>query len=198
MGLSATAQTKAMYNFVVPKDGTFREAIAAANNRKDKDARFRIFVLQGEYEIPTEGKTVGGDGRQYDDPRMFLKAPNTSIIGEDRDNTIITNKVPFATWDNGFGKANPLEGIGNGDVLVIEKKCNNTYLQDITMKNTMDDATGRNIVLHNCADKTIAKNICMWGYQDSYVSDNQTSRYSFEGGVMSGRHDYICGKGDVV
>ena len=60
MGLSATAQTKAMYDFVVPKDGTFREAIAAANNRKDKDARFRIFVLQGEYEIPTEGKTVGG------------------------------------------------------------------------------------------------------------------------------------------
>ena len=142
MGISASAQTKAMYDFVVPKDGTLREAIAAANNRKDKDERFRIFVLQGEYEIATEGKTIGGDGREYNDPRMFLKAPNTSIIGEDMEKTIVTNIVPYATWDNGFGKANPLEGIGNGDVLIIEKKCNNTYIQDITLKNAMDDATG--------------------------------------------------------
>ena len=198
MGISASAQTKAMYDFVVPKDGTLRDAIAAANNRKDKEERFRIFVLQGEYEIATEGKTTGGDGRQYDDPRMFLKAPNTSIIGEDMEKTIVTNIVPLATWDNGFGRANPLEGIGNGDVLIIEKKCNNTYIQDITMKNTMDDATGRNIVLHDCSDKTIVKNACLWGYQDSYVSDNQTGRYYFEGGVIRGRTDYICGKGDVV
>ena len=198
MGLSTTAQTKAMYDFIVPKDGTLREAIAAANNRKDKDERFRIFILQGEYEIATEGKTTGGDGREYNDPRLFLKAPNTSIIGEDRDKTIFTNIVPLANWDNGFGKANPLEGIGNGDVLIIEKKCDNTYLQDFTMKNTMDDSTGRNIVLHDCADKTIVKNMCLWGYQDTYVSDKQTGRYYFEGGVIRGRTDYICGKGDVV
>lgn len=196
--MSAMAQTKAMYDFIVPRDGTLREAIAAANDRKDKDERFRIFILQGEYEIPTEGKTTGGDGRLHDDPRLFLKAPNTSIIGEDRDNTVFTNIVPLPTWNNGDGKANPLEGIGNGDVLIIEKKSNNTYIQDLTMKNTMEDNTGRNIVLHDCADKTIAKNVCIWGYQDTYVSDNQNARYYFEGGIIRGRTDYICGKGDVV
>ena len=94
--MSAIAQTKALYDFVVPRDGSLREALAAANERKDKDTRFRIFILQGEYTIPTEGKIIGGDGNQYDDPRMFLKASNTSIIGEDREKTIIMNTVPPA------------------------------------------------------------------------------------------------------
>lgn len=198
LSMPALAQDKALYDFVVPRDGSFREALSAASNRKDKDTRFRIFVMQGEYVIPTEGTTTGGDGNQYGDPRSYLKAPNTSIIGEDRDNTVIMNTVPPATWNNGFGKANPLEGIGQGDVLIIEKRCNNTYLQDITMKNAMEDNTGRNIVLHDKSDKTIAKNICIWGFQDTYVSDNQIGRYYFEGGVIRGRTDYICGKGDVV
>lgn len=196
--MSAIAQTKALYDFVVPRDGSLREALAAANERKDKDTRFRIFILQGEYTIPTEGKIIGGDGNQYDDPRMFLKASNTSIIGEDREKTIIMNTVPPAVWNNGFGKANPLEGIGNGDVLIIEKKCNNTYIQDVMMKNDMQDHTGRNVVLHDKGDKTIAKNVCLWGYQDTYVSDTPIGRYYFEGGVIRGRTDYICGQGDVV
>lgn len=191
------SQEKRLYDFIVPRDGSFRQALDAANNRKDTLKRFRIFVMQGNYIIPTEGTTTGGDGKEYGDPRTYLKAPNTSIIGEGRDITTLTNTTPPATWDNGFGTACPLEGIGRGDVLIIEKTGHNTYLQDITMKNGMDDHTGRNIVLHDRSDLTIAKNICIWGYQDTYVSNNQQGRFYFEDGIIRGRTDYICGKGDV-
>lgn len=197
-GGSATAQEKRLYDFVVPTDGTFRQALDKANNRQDTLQRFRIFIMSGNYVIPTEGTTKGGDGKEYGDPRSYLKAPNTSIIGEDMETTVLTNTVPEPTWDNGFGRANPLEGIGRGDVLIIERQSHDTYLQDFMMKSGMGDKTGRNIVLHDRSDLTIAKNICIWGYQDTYVSNNKNSRYLFEGGVIRGRTDYICGKGDVV
>ena len=198
MCLSMSAQTKALYDFVVPRDGNFRQAIDKANTRTDKKKRFRIFVMQGNYAIPTEGTTVGSDNENYPDPRTYLKVPNTSIIGEDRDSTVLVNTVPAPSVESKYGLANPLEGIGKGDVLIIEKKCPNTYIQDITMQSGMADATGRNIVLNDKSGRTIAKNICIWGYQDTYVSNNEKEMFYFEGGIIRGRTDYICGKGDVV
>lgn len=198
VSITVKGQEKRLYDFVVPRDGSFRQALDAANSRRDTTQRFRIFVMQGDYLIPTHGTTKGGDGNEYGDPRSYLKAPNVSIIGEDRDKTVITNTVPEPTWDNGFGRANPLEGIGRGDVLIIEKNCHGTYLQDIMMRSGMGDKTGRNIVLHDRSDLTIAKNICIWGYQDTYVSNNRDGRFYFEGGIIRGRTDYICGKGDVL
>lgn len=186
-----------LYDFVVPRDGDFRQAIEAANNRKDLSQRFRIFVQKGEHVVPTKGTTMGGDSVTYPDPRTYLTAPNTSIIGEDRDLTVVVNITPPVTWNNGFNAACPLEGIGNGDVLIMEKTCQNTYFQDITLKNSMPDKSGRNIALHDRGDLTIYNNICLWGYQDSYVSNNANGRYYFNGGVLRGRTDYICGKGDV-
>lgn len=194
----ASAQKRCLYDFVVPRDGTFRQALEAANARKDTTERYRIFVMQGEYVIPTEGVTIGGDGAEYGDPRSYLKAPNVSIIGEDRERTTFVNTVPPPTWDNGFGQANPLEGIGKGDVLILDTMAHNTYFQDITFRSAMGDRTGRNIVLHDRSDLTIAKNICIWGYQDTYVSNKPQGRFYFEGGVIRGRTDYICGKGDVL
>lgn len=188
---------KHVYDFVVPRDGSFREALTAANNRADTTQRFRIFIMEGDYTIPVEGVTKGGDGKEYGDPRSYIKAPNVSIIGEGRERTVLTNTTPPATWDNGFGPSCPLEGIGRGDVLIIESPAVNTYLQGLTMKSGMADRTGRNIVLHDRSDKTVADDICIWGYQDTYVSNNTDGRYYFKDGVIRGRTDYICGKGDV-
>ncbi|MDE7148766.1 MAG: hypothetical protein K2O20_10370, partial [Duncaniella sp.] len=57
LAFSAEAVEKKLYDFVVPRDGSFREAIEAANNRADTTARFRIFLMDGDYVIPTAGKT---------------------------------------------------------------------------------------------------------------------------------------------
>ncbi|WP_288277089.1 Ig-like domain-containing protein [uncultured Prevotella sp.] len=177
---------KGLYDFIVPDDGTITEALAAANNRADKNVRYRVFIKNGNYVFDTNGKTTGGDGKEYDDPRSYLKAANTSFIGESMEGVVITNHTPAATWDNGFGQACPLEGIGKGDVLIIEGSAVNSYFQNLTLKSSMGDAHGRDIVLHDYATHTIFKDACIWAYQDTYVSNKQDGAYYFEGGVIRG------------
>ena len=193
------AVTKAMYDFIVPTDGDFKAALAAAAKRTDTSKRFRIFIKQGDYKIPADEKSEvkGSDGKNYANPTTYMNTPNVSIIGESMDNTSITNTVPAVECDNGFGKANVLEGIGKGDVLSLESGAVNTYFQDIKMYSSMGDKKGRDIVLNDKSNKTICKNVNLWAYQDTYVSNNQKGRFYFEGGILRGNTDFLCGKGDV-
>ena len=193
------AVTKALYDFIIPTDGDFKAALDAAAKRTDTSKRFRIFIKQGDYKIPAdENKMVeGNDGKQYPSATTYLNTPNVSIIGESNENTSITNTVPAVECDKGFGMANVLEGIGKGDVLSLESGAVNTYFQDIKMYSSMGDKKGRDIVLNDKSNKTICKNVNLWAYQDTYVSNNQKGRFYFEGGILRGNTDFLCGKGDV-
>ncbi len=193
------AVTKALYDFIVPTDGTFTEALAAAAKRADTSKRFRIFIKQGDYKIPANPNSMvtGIDGKQYPSATTYMNTPNVSIIGESNENTSITNTVPAVESSNGYNIANVLEGIGRGDVLSLESGATNTYFQDIKMYSSMGDGKGRDIVLNDKSNKTICKNVNLWAYQDTYVSNNQRGRFYFEGGILRGNTDYLCGKGDV-
>lgn len=193
------AVTKALYDFIVPTDGTFTEALAAAAKRADTSKRFRIFIKQGDYKIPANPNSMvtGIDGKQYPSATTYMNTPNVSIIGESNENTSITNTVPSVESSNGYNIANVLEGIGRGDVLSLESGATNTYFQDIKMYSSMGDGKGRDIVLNDKSNKTICKNVNLWAYQDTYVSNNQRGRFYFEGGILRGNTDYLCGKGDV-
>ena len=190
---------KQMYDFIVPTDGSLQEAFAAAAKRSDNTKRYRIFIKNGNYVLPasTTATKHSDNGKDYPDPTTYLNSPNISIIGESRDGVVITNTVPNEEWDNGYGMANVLEGIGRGDVLSLQKNATGTYFQDLTMKSAMGDAKGRDIVLNDQSNKTVCKNVCLWAYQDTYVSNNNKSRFYFEGGVLRGNTDFLCGKGDV-
>ncbi|MEH2830240.1 Ig-like domain-containing protein [Segatella copri] len=188
------AVTKALYDFIVPTDGDFKAALAAAAKRTDTSKRFRIFIKQGDYKIPADekSKVTGSDGKSYANPTTYMNTPNVSIIGESMDNTSLTNTVP-----NSGQSANVLEGIGKGDVLCLQKGATNTYFQDLKMYSSMGDAKGRDIILNDQSNKTICKNVNLWAYQDTYVSNNQNGKFYFEDGILRGRTDYLCGKGDV-
>lgn len=188
------AVTKALYDFIVPTDGDFKAALAAAAKRTDTSKRFRIFIKQGDYKIPADekSKVTGSDGKSYANPTTYMNTPNVSIIGEGMDNTSLTNTIP-----NSGQSANVLEGIGKGDVLCLQKGATNTYFQDLKMYSSMGDAKGRDIVLNDQSNKTICKNVNLWAYQDTYVSNNQNGKFYFEDGILRGRTDYLCGKGDV-
>lgn len=188
--------SKQLYDFVVPDNGTLREAFDAAAKRADTSVRYRIFVKKGAYKLPAQEKMTkdGNDGNKYADPTTYLNTPNVSIIGEERDEVTVTNTLPDVYTSSG---AHVLEGIGRGDVLSLQSGASNTYFQDITFKSSMGDAKGRDIVLNDGSTKTICKNVCLWGYQDTYVSNSNKSKYYFEGGVLRGRTDFLCGKGDV-
>lgn len=191
--------TKAMYDFIVPDDGDFKAALAAAAKRVDTSKRYRIFIKKGDYTIPAdENATVTGtDGKPYPSATTTLNTPNVSIIGEDMEGTSLVNTVPTELIASQYGPQNPLEGIGRGDVLQLKGGATNTYFQDITIKSGMADATGRNIVLNDQSNKTICKDVCLWAYQDTYVSNSDKGRFYFEGGTLRGRTDFLCGKGDV-
>lgn len=188
------AVTKALYDFIVPTDGDFKAALAAAAKRTDTSKRFRIFIKQGDYKIPADekSKVTGSDGKSYANPTTYMNTPNVSIIGEGMDNTSLTNTIP-----NSGQSANVLEGIGKGDVLCLQKEATGTYFQDLKMYSSMGDAKGRDIVLNDQSNKTICKNVSLWAYQDTYVSNNQNGKFYFEDGILRGRTDYLCGKGDV-
>lgn len=188
------AVTKALYDFIVPTDGDFKAALDAAAKRTDTSKRFRIFIKQGDYKIPADekSKVTGSDGKSYANPTTYMNTPNVSIIGEGMDNTSLTNTIP-----NSGQSANVLEGIGKGDVLCLQKGATNTYFQDLKMYSSMGDAKGRDIVLNDQSNKTICKNVNLWAYQDTYVSNNQNGKFYFEDGILRGRTDYLCGKGDV-
>ena len=194
------AVTKAFYDVIVSTADEFAAAIETANKRQDTSKRFRIFVKQGDYKIPaskTATKVGINDKKTYPDPTTYLNAPNVSVIGEGIDNTALTNTVPNAEVSNGYNMANVLEGIGTGDVLDLNSSATNTYIQDIKMYSSMGDGKGRDIVLNDKSNKTICKNVNLWAYQDTYVSNNEHSRFYFEGGILRGNTDYLCGKGDV-
>ncbi len=194
---------KALYDFIVPDDGNFKDALNAAASRTDKSKRFRIFVKQGNHIIPANQNSMvtGTDGKSYPDPKTSFGAPNTSIIGEDMALTTVANTMPNDLASNpdagAGGQANPLEGIRTSGLLYMTSGATNTYFQDITLKTNTPDATGRNVILVDGGNKTICKDVTLWAYQDTYVSDREQSLYYFEGGVIRGRTDFICGSGDV-
>lgn len=194
---------KALYDFIVPDDGNFKDALNAAAARTDKSKRFRIFVKQGNHIIPANQNSMvtGTDGKSYPDPKTSFGTPNTSIIGEDMALTTVANTMPNDLASNpdagAGGQANPLEGIRTSGLLYMTSGATNTYFQDITLKTNTPDATGRNVILVDGGNKTICKDVTLWAYQDTYVSDRSQSLYYFEGGVIRGRTDFICGSGDV-
>jgi pectin methylesterase-like acyl-CoA thioesterase len=195
--MTKPAVARKLYDFIIPDDGGLREAVAAAAARADKSVRYRIFVKKGHYVVPVnEGATVtGSDGVNYSSVTTVLGSNNVSLIGEDMAETVVENDVPYANVNGQWGPASPIEGIGKCDLMQIT--ASNTYIEDITLKNGTDDATGRNLAVQDKGDKTIYKNVMLGGYQDTWTSNNQNARYYFEDGIIRGRTDYICGKGDA-
>jgi hypothetical protein len=187
---------KSMYDAVVGNADELMAAIKKAESRQDKNQRFRIFIKDGKYTIPLGNtmKTVNG----YEVPECitFLNSGNISFIGESRDGTVITNGIPAdATFASTYGTTSKYDGIGNSDVFQV--KGANYYWQDLTVSTGMEDARGRDIAIQDKGTKNIFKNVCLHGYQDTWTSNNDNGLYYFEGGVIRGRTDYICGKGDI-
>ena len=207
--MSRPTVTKGAYDAVVSTTAELSAAIKEANNRADKTTRYRIFVKKGTYKLPT-GDTKhythsGSDGTVYwegdlPDPITYVRGANISLIGEDRDATIITQDITNdddMLFQGQFGKAHKYEEIGNSAVLQLEGSATGLYFQDITIKSGINDALGRNLAVHDKASKTIYKNTVLYGYQDTWTSNNNNGLYYFEDGAVRGRTDYLCGKGDA-
>ena len=199
---------KALYDKVVSTATELKAAIDEANSRADKSTRYRIFLKKGEYKLPTgankhyvhqdNNKTTTYWEGDLPDPITYITAANISFIGEDRDATIITQDISNGDemlFNGQWGKAHKYERIGESDVLQLTGA--NTYFQDVTIKSGINDALGRNLAVHEKSNHTIYKNVRLWGYQDTWTSNADHGVFYFEGGIVRGRTDYLCGKGDA-
>ena len=197
--------TKGIYDAVVENVDQLVAAFKAADERSDKNVRYRIFLKKGTYQLPqgtgdvtynlelANGSTTSVTKK---DPITRIVSGNISLIGESRDEVIITNTIPAdETFEGKYGTASVYEGISKSDVL--QTKGENLYYQDLTVSTGMDDARGRDIAVEDMGKHTIYKNVCLHGYQDTWVGQNDDGLYYFEGGVVRGRTDYMCGKGDA-
>ncbi|MBQ8116278.1 MAG: Ig-like domain-containing protein [Prevotella sp.] len=194
--MTRPAVSKQMYDAVVSNVDELLAAITAAQSRSDKNTRYRVFVKNGEYTIPLYStlKTCNG----YDVPECitFINTQNLSLVGESRDGVIITNGIPAdATFTGQYGLTSKYDGIGNSDVFQISGS--DYYFQDLTIETGMQDATGRDLAVHDKSTRTIYKNTALRGYQDTWTSNNNNGIFYFEGGYLRGRTDYMCGKGDA-
>lgn len=185
------AQAKWTYDFIVPRDGGFVEAIHAANNRADKSRRFRIFIHPQYYRVKGDGNmiTTVENGRtiEFPSPMTTLTAPNTSIIGYSPGSTQIENCPQH-------------EGISITSTLFL-KGADSTYIQDIELwsnyRNDPKAFANRAVALNekNCRGN-ILKNVSLLSTQDTYYTNDGGTTY-LEDCKISGTVDFICGGGTI-
>ena len=198
--MNRPAIEKGLYDYYVKTTDDLVAAINAANSRSDKNERYRIFLYNGTYTLPlsTTATINSDDGNSYPSPITYISASNISFDGESRDGVIITNLPDGSpTFAGTYGTTSVYDGISKSDVLQIQSSASGLYFQDVTVKSGIDDALGRNIAVQDRGTKNIYKNVKLWGYQDTWTSNNDNGLYYFEGGLVRGRTDFICGKGDI-
>ena len=189
--ISAHAQNKWKWDFIVPDNGNFVQAIHAANNRPDKSKRYRIFIRATYYRIHGEGNTItteeNGKTISFPSPMTTLTAPNTSIIGDSYGTTQIENCPQH-------------EGISITSTLFC-KGADSTYIQDIefwsNFRNDPKAFANRAVALNekNCKGN-ILKNVSLLSTQDTYYTNDGGYTY-LEDCKISGTVDFICGGGTV-
>ena len=73
-------------------------------------------------------------------------------------------------------------------------------MQDLTVRNAGDNdasaAARRFVAIQENASKAVYKNVCLQSNQDTYYT-RATQRTYWEGGMITGTVDYICGGGDI-
>lgn len=161
------------YYVVKPNDGgNFLTTLEIANAASSSDKRTYVFVPDGTYDLGNAVLTP-------------ISGNSISVIGQSMDNTIIVNEAEQ-------------EGIGVSATFLITGE--NTYLQDLTLKNAYDyykpGFAGRAVVIQDKGKHTVCKNVRMLSYQDTYYS-NSNSNFYFENSDIHGTVDFICGEGDV-
>lgn len=162
--------------YIVEKDNAadFLTALNIANSTSAGNG-YKIFLPDGTYDL---GENV----------LNTVSANNISIIGQSMTGTIIKN-APL------------VKNEGIGSTATIYNTSSNLYLQDLTLQNALDyygsGAAGRAVCLQDKGANTIAKNVRMLSYQDTYYSNNESNFY-WEDSEIHGTVDYLCGGGDVV
>jgi pectinesterase len=151
---------------------TIQAAINAA--RSFPDQRITIFVKNGTYK-----------------EKIVVPAVNTrlSIIGEDKEKTIIT-------WDDYFNKINRGRNstFYTSTLLII---ADDFYAENLTIGNSAGNV-GQALALYVKGDRCVFRNCRILGHQDTLFTDGLNSRQYFDNCFIEGTTDFIFGPATVL
>lgn len=166
----------APYNAMVSSIDELKMAISAAQNREDKESRYRIFVKNGVYDFGTTAKTA--------------IPQNTSLIGESQEGVLIMNNPGTVT---NYQEQTP--------VFFIDQNQNNVYMQDLTIRQARDwesrKSAGQALALRQRGKLAAYKNVTLQGVQDTYYLNKADATAYFEDCSIYGDVDFIYGDGTM-
>ncbi|NLP58707.1 pectate lyase [Lutibacter sp. B1] len=165
------------FNIVVTKDGSgdYTSIQEAINNTKSFPyQRVTIFVKNGIY---------------YEKIKIPEWNTNISLIGESKENTIIT-------YNDYFGKMN----LGRNSTfytytLLVE--ANDFYATNLTIQNTSGEV-GQAVALSVFSDRVVVENCNILGNQDTLYTSGDGNRHYFKNCYIEGTTDFIFGKATVL
>lgn len=164
------------FDFVVAKDGsgdgtTIQSAFSAVpvNNATP----FLIFIKNGVYA-------------EY--ASLPSNKPNVHIIGQSRDNVIITGSRFSGLVEGGVTYS-------TSTCQTLELMANNVYMENVTVRNTAGVSAGQAVALKTYGDRCTFNNIKLTGYQDTHLTGS--GRQWYLNSDIHGTVDYIFGGGDV-
>ena len=172
-------------SFTVAKDGsgnykTIQEAIYAVRDLSQQQVK--IFIKNGTYHeklIIPSWKT------------------NISLIGESRDNTIISYNdhagkiIPAKDY---FLKTDTLRTFTSYTLLIVGNDCS---VENLTIENNAG-RVGQALALHTEGDRLVIKNCKLLGNQDTYYGARDGSRVYFKDCYIEGTTDFIFGEATVA
>ncbi|MEQ7799187.1 pectinesterase family protein [Pedobacter sp. ASV1-7] len=179
------AQVTTLKEITVAQDGTgnFKTIQEAVNAVRDLgEARVRILIKKGSYKeklvIPS------------------WKA-NISLIGEDKEKTVITNDdysgKLYPQGNDAFGK-DKFSTFTSYTVLI---QGNGIEIENLTIANT-SGPVGQAVALHVEGDRFVIKNSNLLGFQDTLYAASSQSRQFYKDCYIEGTTDFIFGEATAV
>ena len=176
--LTSYAQQKFKSQITVAQDGsgdylTIQEAVNSVRDLGQQEVR--ILIKNGLYReklvIPSWKEKI-------------------SLIGENRDSTIITN----ADYSGGITAGKTYSTFNSYTVLV---EGNDFKAENLTIQNTAG-RVGQAVALHVEGDRAVIKNCSILGNQDTLYTATSTSRQYYLNCYIEGTTDFIFGEATAV
>lgn len=147
---------------------------AIAATKAFPDERFTLYVMNGIYKEKVT---------------LYFWNTHVSLIGENRDSTIIT-------FDDNFNRLNKgRNSTFHSYTFLVDD--NDFHAENLTIENS-SGPVGQSVALHIAADRVSFTNCTIKGYQDTMCLAGEGFRSHFKNCFISGSTDFIFGEGTAL
>ena len=120
-----------------------------------------------------------------------------SLIGEDKENTIITNSDYSGKLNAGGKDAFGKDKFSTYTSFTVLVQGNDFIAENLTIENAAG-AVGQAVALHVEGDRCVIKNCKLLGHQDTLYAATEGSRQLYQGCYIEGTTDFLFGEATVV